>query len=159
MLSLFEKWYKLYAPVSGTLVPLEEVPDQVFATKIAGDGIAIEAVGELIVAPASGKLSSVFSTNHAFGMTLDNGMEILVHVGLDTVTLNGTGFERIATEGTKLRAGDPVLKIDRKTILSKGISLITPVVITNVNQVAELRLETISSVQAGNSVLMRYRLN
>lgn len=158
MINVFEKWYELVAPVSGMLMPLSEVPDLVFATKLAGDGIAIAAEEELIVAPASGKLTSVFRTNHAFGMILDNGIEILVHVGLDTVTLNGAGFERIATEGTQLRAGDPVLKIDTKTLLSKGISLITPVIITNLNQVAELRQESNSSVQAGESVIMRYRL-
>lgn len=158
MLNMFKKWYKLVAPVSGRILTLAEVPDQVFADKMAGEGIAIEAEGDLVVAPADGKLSFIFRTNHAFGMTLDNGVEILVHVGIDTVTLNGEGFERLASEGTMLQAGDPVLRIHRKILEESGLSLITPVVITNPDKVVELRVVGQEVVQAGQDVIIKYRL-
>lgn len=158
MLNIFKKWYNLVAPVSGRTLTLAEVPDQVFAQKMAGDGIAIEAEGDVVVAPADGKLTFIFRTNHAFGMTLDNGVEILVHVGIDTVTLNGEGFERLASEGTMLQSGDPVLSIHRKIVEKSGLSLITPVVITNPDKVVELQTGEQETVQVGQDVIIKYRL-
>ncbi|MDI6813124.1 MAG: PTS glucose transporter subunit IIA [Desulfitobacteriaceae bacterium] len=158
MFNMFKKSYELVAPVSGRILTLAEVPDQVFANKMAGDGIAIEAEGDLIVAPADGKLNFIFRTNHAFGMALGNGVEILVHVGIDTVTLNGEGFERIASEGTMLQAGDPVLRIHREILAERGMSLITPVVIANADKVVELRSGRQEVVQAGQDVILKYRL-
>lgn len=159
MLNIFKKSYELLAPVSGKLLALSEVPDQVFANKMAGDGIAIAAEGDLVLAPAEGKLSFIFRTNHAFGMALANGVEILVHVGIDTVTLNGEGFERLVSEGASLRAGDPVLRIQREILVQKGMSMITPVVISNVNKVGELRPGEREFVQAGQDVVLKYKLN
>lgn len=158
MLNIFKKSYNLVAPVSGRILPLAEVPDQVFASKMAGDGVAIEAEGDLVVAPADGKLSFIFRTNHAFGMVLGNGVEILVHVGIDTVTLNGEGFERLASEGTMLKAGDPVLRIHREILVERGMSLITPVVISNADKVIELQAVGQEIVQAGQDVILKYRL-
>ncbi|CAA7602241.1 Phosphotransferase system, sugar-specific permease EIIA type 1 [Acididesulfobacillus acetoxydans] len=158
MLNIFKKPYELVAPVSGKLLQLAQVPDPVFAQKMAGDGIAIEAEGDIVLAPADGKLSFIFRTNHAFGMVLGNGLEILVHVGMDTVTLNGEGFERLAEEGVTLRAGDPVLKIQRKTLTEKGMSFVTPVVISNADKVAEMRPGDRPVVEAGRDVVLRYRL-
>ncbi|KLU61582.1 glucose-specific phosphotransferase enzyme IIA component [Peptococcaceae bacterium CEB3] len=158
MLNMFKKPYELLAPVSGKVLELAQVPDQVFAQKMAGDGIAIEAEGDLVLAPADGKLSFIFRTNHAFGMVLGNGVEILVHVGIDTVNLNGEGFERLAEEGAMLRAGDRVLKIRRKTLAEKGMSFVTPVVISNADKVAQMRPGDRPVVQAGRDVVLRYRL-
>ena len=93
MFGLFKKELKLIAPATGKTIDLSQVPDQVFAEKMAGDGVAIEVTGDTIVAPADGELSLVFKTNHAFAMTLSNGIELLVHVGIDTVSLEGEGFE------------------------------------------------------------------
>lgn len=99
-----------------------------------------------------------FRTNHAFGMALGNGVEILVHVGIDTVTLNGEGFERLANEGTMLQVGDPVLRIQRGILAERGMSLITPVVITNADKVVELQAVGQGVVQAGQDLILKYRL-
>ena len=130
MFGLFKKELKLIAPATGKTIDLSQVPDQVFAEKMAGDGVAIEVTGDTIVAPADGELSLVFKTNHAFAMTLSNGIELLVHVGIDTVSLEGEGFERLTEPGQQVKAGTPILKIDRDFILGKGLKLHTPVLIT-----------------------------
>ena len=107
------KTFKLAAPVTGKSIPLSETPDPVFAQKMAGDGLAMEPTGDVVVAPADGELTLVFNTKHAFAMTLENGVELLVHIGIETVSLNGEGFEQLAEQGAKVKAGDQIIKIDR----------------------------------------------
>lgn len=157
MFGFLKKNYKLFAPVDGKVIDLSQVPDQVFAEKMAGDGIAIDPTGNTIVAPADGKISMIFKTNHAFGINLSNGAEILVHIGLDTVALEGAGFERIAEEGQEVKAGDPVIKIDREEIISKGYSLITPVLITNIDNFKDITGNIGVSVKAGSDEVLTYK--
>ncbi|MBD7912521.1 MULTISPECIES: PTS glucose transporter subunit IIA [Clostridium] len=153
-----KKGPELVAAVSGKVIPLSEVPDPVFAQKMAGDGVAIDPTGDLVVAPADGELSLVFNTKHAFALTLDNGIELLVHIGVDTVSLNGEGFEQLAEQGTKVKAGTPIIKIDREFIKSKGFSLMTPVLITNPDIVTSIEpIENIDSV-AGETTIVKYTL-
>jgi glucose-specific phosphotransferase system IIA component len=140
MFGFFKKSFKLIAPIDGKILDISEVPDQVFAQKMAGDGVAIDTTGDIVVAPADGNLSMIFKTNHAFGITLSNGAEILVHIGLDTVALEGAGFERIAQEGQDVKAGDVIIKLNRDEIISKGYSLLTPVLITNPDNFKELEM-------------------
>lgn len=153
MFNFFNKKQKsnliLVAPVDGKAIDLSEVPDPVFAQKMAGDGIAIDTTGDTIVAPADGKLSLIFPTKHAFGMTLDNGVELLVHIGIDTVSLNGEGFEKLIEEGSSVKAGTPIIKINRNYILEKGFSLITPVLVTNPDVVSEIVTSVDKNVTAG----------
>lgn len=149
---------QLVAAVNGKVVPLSEVPDPVFAQKMAGDGVAIEPTGNLVVAPADGELSLVFNTKHAFAITLDNGIELLVHIGVDTVSLNGEGFEQLAEQGTKVKAGTPIIKIDREFIQSKGFSLMTPILITNPDILSSIEpIENIDSV-AGETPVVKYNV-
>jgi PTS system D-glucosamine-specific IIA component/PTS system glucose-specific IIA component len=145
---------KLVAPVTGTAIDLSKVPDPVFAQKMAGDGIAIDLTGETIVAPADGTLTLVFKTKHAFAMTLGNGIELLVHIGIDTVSLNGEGFEQLASEGDIVKAGTPIIKINKDLILEKGFSLITPVLITNPDVTSELIISTDKNVTAGKDEII-----
>lgn len=147
---------KLLAAVSGKVLPLSEVPDPVFAQKMAGDGVAINPTGDVVVAPADGELSLVFNTKHAFAMTLDNGAELLVHIGVDTVSLEGQGFEQLAKAGTKVKAGTPIIKIDREFIKSKGLSLMTPVLITNPDSFELKAIENIDVV-AGETTIVEYK--
>lgn len=152
------KEVKLVAPITGNTIDLSAVPDQVFSEKLAGDGIAIDPTGDIIVAPADGELSLVFKTMHAFAMTLSNGAEILVHIGIDTVSLNGEGFEQLAQPGTTIKAGTPIIKINRDFILSKGFSLITPVLITNMDIVKELKANVGINVTAGKDEIVSFSL-
>lgn len=157
MFGFLKKNYKLVAPVDGKVVDLSQVPDQVFAEKMAGEGVAIETTGDTIVAPADGKVSMIFKTNHAFGITLSNGAEILVHIGLDTVALEGAGFERIAQEGQEVKAGDVIIKINREEITSKGYSLITPVLVTNPDIFKDIEGNIGTIVKAGNDEVLTYK--
>lgn len=158
MMGLFRKTYSLVAPVTGRTIDLSSVPDDVFAQRLAGDGVAIESTGDTIVAPADGVLTLIFRTNHAFGITLDNGAEVLVHIGIDTVELEGKGFERIAHEGDYVKAGDPIIKLDRNTIEAEGRSLITPVLITNVNSIDNLNPIVNTEVTAGKDKIITYNI-
>lgn len=157
MFNFLKKSFKLVAPIDGKVVELSEVPDPVFAEKMAGDGVAIESTGDVIVAPCDGVLSMIFKTNHAFGLTMDNGTELLVHIGIDTVALEGKGFERVASEGQSVKAGDPVVKINREEILEKGYSLITPVLVTNMDNVKELNGNIGAEVKAGYDEILSFK--
>lgn len=149
---------KLVAPITGKTIDLSQVPDQVFAQKMAGDGIAIDSTGDIVVAPADGELTLVFNTKHAFAITLNNGAELLVHIGIDTVSLNGEGFEQLVNAGTKVKAGTPIIKINRSLILNKGFSLITPVLVTNMDLVKNLSSNTGNFVNAGEDEIINFTL-
>ena len=152
------KTFKLVAPITGKSLPLSETPDPVFAQKMAGDGLAMEPTGDVVVAPADGELTLVFNTKHAFAMTLENGVELLVHIGIETVSLNGEGFEQLAEQGTKVKAGDPIIKIDREFIKSKGLPLTTPVLITNPDILKSISpVENVETV-AGETTILEYTL-
>lgn len=151
-----ESNFKLVSAVAGKSIPLSEVPDPVFAQKMAGDGIAIDTTGDVIVAPADGELTLVFKTKHAFALTLSNGVELLVHIGIETVGLEGQGFEQLVEQGTKVKAGTPIIKIDREFIKSKNLSLITPILITNPDILDSMTpLENIETV-AGETTIVEY---
>ncbi|WP_238917194.1 PTS glucose transporter subunit IIA [Clostridium sp. YIM B02555] len=139
----------LLAPADGAAIDLSKVPDPVFAQKMAGDGIAIDITGDTIVAPADGTVSMIFKTKHAFALSLDNGIELLIHIGIDTVSLKGDGFEQLVEEGTSVKAGTPIIKIDRDFILKEGFSLISPVLITNPDIVSEIVTMVDKNVIAG----------
>ena len=116
------------APLDGTVVELESVPDEVFAQKMAGDGVAIDPSGQVAVAPVAGELVKLFPGGHAFGISTSDGFELIVHIGLDTVELKGEGFENIATEGQLVQAGTPIVRFDRATIERKSKVMLSPVV-------------------------------
>lgn len=145
---------KLVAPITGKSIPLSEVPDPVFAQKMAGDGLAIDPTGDVAVAPADGELTLVFNTKHAFALTTDNGAELLVHIGLETVSLNGEGFEQLVEQGTKVKAGTPIIKFDREFIKSKGLPIVTPVLITNPDAFTSIKaIENVDTVAGETSVI------
>lgn len=118
------------APFSGTLVPLSEVPDETFASGVLGEGIAIEPSDGLFCSPVDGTVETIAETKHAIGFAADNGLEILVHVGLETVSLNGEGFEILVKEGDRVKAGQPVAKADLALIRERDLKTITSIVLT-----------------------------
>lgn len=157
MFGFLKKELKLVSPVDGKTIDLSKVNDPVFAEKMAGDGLAIDSTGNTVVAPCDGTLTLIFKTNHAFSITTDNGVELLIHIGLDTVTLNGEGFERLIEEGQKVKAGTPIIKLNRELIESKGISLVTPVLITNVDSVKSISPIVGINTKAGETDILTYK--
>ncbi len=119
------------APVSGICRNITEVADKAFSSKAMGDGFAVEPDGDTVVAPVSGEIVMIFPTNHAFGMKTKSGIELLVHIGIDTVSLNGKGFTALAKKGDKVKAGAPVVRLDRKQLQNTEIDLTTMVVFTD----------------------------
>ncbi|AMC94320.1 PTS glucose transporter subunit IIA [Erysipelothrix larvae] len=126
-----KKKLELYAPITGKAVALENVPDPVFAQKMMGEGIAFEPQTNIYVAPADGKITMIAPTKHAFGLTLNDGTEILVHIGMDTVNLNGEGFEVLVKQDASVKKGTPIIKADLELFRSKGIPTITPLIVLN----------------------------
>lgn len=129
---------EIIAPLSGEIVNIEDVPDVVFAEKIVGDGIAIRPSGSQMVAPVDGTIGKIFETNHAFSIESDNGIELFVHFGIDTVELKGEGFKRLAEEGQKVKKGDPIIEFDLAFLEQKAKSTLTPVVISNMDEIKSL---------------------
>lgn len=129
----------IYSPLSGELVSIENVPDPVFAQRMMGDGIAIIPNEGILVSPVEGKVIQVFHTKHAIGIQSNNGIEILLHIGLETVELNGEGFEVLVSEGQKVNVGDILVKFDIAFLQSQNKEIITSLVITNsTDKVTEL---------------------
>ncbi len=157
MFGLFKKEQVLVAPMSGRTIDITEVPDAVFAEKMAGDGLAIDLSGDVAVAPADGELTMLFGTKHAFGMTLDKGVQVLVHIGLDTVSLNGEGFTALKTQGDRVKKGEPIVKIDREFIKSKGLSLISPVIFTELDVLQSFEPVLGVDAVAGETVVLNYK--
>ena len=122
---------QILAPLAGPGVPLAEVPDPVFSRGTVGAGVGILPSGNTVVAPAAGKILVAQETGHAFGLRLDSGIELLIHVGIDTVNLAGRGFDVKAKTGDRVEAGDPLVVFDRAVIEEAGYSMVTPVLVTN----------------------------
>ena len=120
---------RMRQPLEGAIVPLEDVPDSTFAERLLGGGGAIDPSGNQVVAPAAGVVSQAFPTGHAVALTLDDGAEVLIHVGLDTVKMNGKGFTVRVKNGDRVVAGQPLVDFDRSAIEAAGYKAITPVVI------------------------------
>lgn len=143
----------ILAPVTGKAVALSEVPDPVFADKVLGDGAAIIPAEGKIVSPVNGEISTVAETGHAYGFTSEDGLEILVHVGLETVSLNGECFKVYVKPGDKVKAGDLVAEVDLKYLEEKKINPITPVLLCSDTEGKELQY-TEGEVKAGESAVL-----
>ena len=118
-------------PAKGKLVKIEEVPDEVFSRKMMGDGFALIPEDGNFIAPIDGVLESMIDTGHAYGITGDNGIELLVHIGIDTVELRGQGFQILKQAGEKVKAGDKLVRVDLAFLKQEGYNPITPVVLLN----------------------------
>ncbi|MDW0109888.1 PTS sugar transporter subunit IIA [Sporosarcina aquimarina] len=141
-------------PIDGTVIPLSKVPDPVFAQEMMGPGFAIDPLGDTICSPVDGKVVSVFPTKHAIGLESDSGVEILIHVGLDTVKLNGESFGLLVENGQSIKRGDALLKIDVDYIRANAPSAITPVIFTNTGK-EKIHLLKEGSLTSGESGLVR----
>jgi glucose PTS system EIICBA or EIICB component len=139
---------KFISPIKGEIKEITEVPDQVFSGKMMGDGFAILPEEGTIVSPVDGKVVNVFPTKHALGLESKAGREILIHVGIDTVKLEGEGFEALVKEGDQVEAGQPLLKVDLAYIKENAPSIITPIVFTNLKEGQQVTVEKTGSVNS-----------
>lgn len=144
---------EIVAPLSGTVIAIEDVPDKVFADKIVGDGIAIQPSGHNIVSPVNGTIGKIFKTLHAFSVKSNEGIELFVHFGIDTVNLKGIGFKQFAQEQQKVNKGDLIITFDLDLLQKTAKSTITPVIISNIEQIKQLK-KISGKVIAGKSVIM-----
>ena len=126
-----DKGIKVFAPVAGRLRKMEDVPDQVFAKKVLGDGFAVEPLNGNIAAPVAGEIALLAETLHAFAIRSTEGLEVLVHIGIDTVKLKGQGFSSTMSTGDTVAAGDVVVTVDLDIVTPQVPSMMTPVIITN----------------------------
>lgn len=131
---------KLYAPIQGTIVPRNEIPDDTFAAGVLGDGVGIDPEEGVVVAPFDGEISSVTDTKHAIGITGPADMEVLIHVGVDTVNMKGDGFELLVEEGQKVKAGQKLMTFDIVKIKAAGYSPVAAVLLTNSDDYPEFKV-------------------
>lgn len=144
------------APLSGRVIPMEEIPDQVFSQGILGEGVGIEPTGNVVVAPADATVCSVIEdSRHAVGLTLDNGAELLIHVGIDTVSMNGDGFQLHVKEGDQVHLGDKLITFDPEKIKAAGHPTTTAFLVTDPGDLAPT-FETNVDAQAGRTVVIRF---
>src|SRR5690554_1139945 len=134
-----KKIVEFKAPVHGETIDLADVPDQVFADKIVGDGMAFLPEEGVLFAPVSAEVVQVFPTKHAIGLRTKEGLEVLIHIGLDTVELKGEGFTCFI-QGQQVKAGEKMMEFDLNFLAEQGKSSITPLVITNMQAVKELQV-------------------
>lgn len=130
----------LFAPVKGNVIPREQIPDETFASGVLGDGVGIEPEAGEVLAPFDGEISSVTDTRHAVGITGPEGMEVLIHVGIDTVNMHGDGFELFVKEGDTVKAGQKLMTFDTAKIMAAGYSTTTAVLLTNSDDYSEFRV-------------------
>lgn len=121
----------LVAVTDGSIIPIEEVPDLVFSEKMIGEGFAMIPTSDVVYAPIGGKLFQVADASHAFEIRTEDGLEVLIHVGLDTVTLNGEGFKTTLKKGMYVEQGEPLVIFDREYLISRGCRLFIPVIVIN----------------------------
>ena len=144
------------APLSGRVIPMEEIPDQVFSQGILGEGVGIEPTGNVVVAPADATVCSVIEdSRHAVGLTLDNGAELLIHVGIDTVSMNGDGFQLHVKAGDRVHLGDKLITFDPEKIKAAGHPTTTAFLVTDPGDLAPT-FETNVDAQAGRTVVIRF---
>lgn len=152
------KVLEIYAPVSGKTVPIETIPDPVFAQKTIGDGISVDPSSNILCAPCDGTIANIHSAHHALTIQTPQGIEVLLHIGLDTVMLKGEGFKVHATVGQSVKTGDSLITFDRDLIGRNGKSLLTEIVITNMERIADITAKTDTQVQAGKDIILTLQI-
>lgn len=152
-----ENWIEIYSPLNGKVIDLEEVPDEAFSKKMIGDGCAIDPVEGAIYAPVDGEIT-IFETNHATSFETADGLEMIVHFGIDTVSLDGQGFKRIAEDGKKIKKGDKLIEYDLEFIKSKVPSVKTPVIINNMDIVEKIDVIAKGKEVKAGELLMKIKI-
>lgn len=148
---------RLLAPASGRAISLESVPDEVFSSKMLGEGFAIEPETGVFFSPADGVIEGVSETLHAYTIHTSDGLDVLVHIGIDTVELGGKGFSNCVDVGEKVKAGDVIARADIAFIRSKGFATVTPVIVSNHEKLSSFELN-LGKATGGETAVMNYKL-
>lgn len=141
------------SPMKGEIMPLSEVNDETFASEMMGKGIAIEPTDGKVVSPINGTVQTIFKTKHAIGLKSEDGTEILIHIGMDTVQLEGEHFKAYVKDGDKVKIGDTLIEFDTEAIKKKGYELTTPVIVTNTNDYLEVLARGVKKVNTGDAII------
>lgn len=149
--------HEIKAAANGKVIPVSDVPDEVFASKALGDGVAVIVTDGKVYAPASGTISMVAETLHAYGITTEDGLELLVHVGVNTVELKGNGFVPKVKEGEKVQVGQLLCEVDMDLINQKGYPMHTPILMTNGDACQDVELLPANDAKAGKTTVIRYK--
>ncbi|MDO5547878.1 MAG: PTS glucose transporter subunit IIA [Eubacteriales bacterium] len=150
--------HRLVSAANGQVVKVEDVPDDAFASKALGDGVAVILEDGKVYAPADGEISLVAETLHAYGISTSDGLELLVHIGVDTVKLDGKGFTPKVKEGDKVKAGQLICEVDMDVMKQSGYSMHTPILLTNGDECGDVKLYPAKNAVAGKTVVVEYRL-
>ena len=142
----------IHSPMTGTAGGIETAPDEGFAQKMMGDGAVVEPKADTVVAPADGEIAFVFPTKHAIGFVTEDGISMLLHVGIDTVNLEGEGFEVLVNEGDKVSVGDTLMRLDLKLLREKAPSLVSPIICTELEDNQRIRLLKTGDIKAGEEL-------
>ncbi|MBS4762098.1 PTS glucose transporter subunit IIA [Carnobacteriaceae bacterium zg-ZUI252] len=159
MFNLFKKKndssndFTVKSPLSGRVVPLSDVNDPVFSGLLLGKGIAIDPSSKAVVSPVNGTVTTIFPTGHAVGLTSQSGIEVLIHIGMDTVQLNGEGFTAHVKEGDTVSVGQKLITVDLEFVKSSGYSTVTPVVVTNTANFVDVKSTLSQQVVSGDELL------
>jgi PTS system glucose-specific IIA component len=149
---LKRKVREVMSPVDGQIVALESVNDEVFSQKLVGDGVAVIPMSNRFKAPIDGVVSKIFSTNHAYSIKSPKDLEVMVHIGLETVSLEGKGFTRMVNEGDEVKAGDVIIEADLTYIREHAKDIITPIIILEESDVKEID-KKLTIVKAGDMIM------
>lgn len=147
----------IYAPADGRVIPLSAIPDQVFSQGVLGNGVGIEPDGDTIYAPADGIIAAVMEdSKHACGMVLENGMELLIHIGIDTVDMNGDGFALYVRQGDPVKKGDRLIRFSPEKIKAAGHPLTTAFLISGEGSAGNIRIHSGMEARAGKTEIFTY---
>lgn len=150
MINFIKKKLEIKAPVDCKVIKLEAVDDQAFSNKVIGDGCAIIPKDNIICSPIEGEVVTIFKTNHAIGLKSKDGVELLIHIGIDTVELKGNGFENLIEVGDKVQVGTPISKVDLDYIIAQGKSIQTPIIVVNNYEIVKIE---VGEQKKGNCIM------
>lgn len=154
-----KKNYEMAATVDGVVIPMAEAQDAVFSSCTLGNGVVIRPTGNVVVAPAAGEVTVTMpGGNHALGMKLDSGIEILIHIGVDTVKLKGEGFTSLVHSGDKVKAGDELIRFDREAMEAKGFCMEVMQIVTECENAGAMQYDTGMDAKAGETVVAHWTL-
>lgn len=143
----------MVSPVKGEIVPLTSVNDATFSSEMLGKGIAVIPSDNTFYAPIKGEVVTLFNTLHAIGLRSEDGIEVLIHIGIDTVQLNGKHYKALVKQGDIVEAGDPLVQVDLEAVKKDGYDIITPIIITNSNQFKEVLSTSNSQTYVGDALI------